>query len=103
MSFLAVALWGAFMAGAVFYTQEARHPETRPLAAYLIFVTIFSGVALAIFGSLTSVLTGLGQIGLLEDPLWAAAFLAAVFCPAFFLGRWQLKKPPRRPHFPERL
>jgi len=101
MSFLAVALWGAFLAGAVFYTQEARHRETKALAAYLIFVAIFSVVALAVFGGLTSVLGGLGQIELLEEPLWIAIFLAAVFLPAFFLARWQIKKPPRGPHYPE--
>jgi quinol-cytochrome oxidoreductase complex cytochrome b subunit len=103
MSFIAVALWGAFMTGAVFYTQEARHPETRPLAAYLIFVTIFSVVVLAIFGGLTSVLRGLGQTDLLEQPLWSGAFLAAIFLPAFFLGRWQIKKPPREAPYPERF
>jgi hypothetical protein len=103
MSFVAVALWGAFMAGAVFYTQEARHPETKPLAAYLIFVTIFSVVALAIFGGLTAVLRGLGQTDLLEEPLSVAVFLAAIFLPAFFLGRWQIKKPPREVPYPERF
>ena len=101
MSFIAVALWGAFLAGAVFYTQEARHPETKALAAYLIFVTVFSVVALAVFGGLTTVLRGLGYTDMLEEPLWIAAFLAAVFLPAFFLARWQIKKPPRDPQYPE--
>jgi Na+-driven multidrug efflux pump len=101
MSFLAVALWGAFLAGAVFYTQEAGHPEIKALAAYLIFVTVFSVVALAIFGGLTSVLRGLGHSDVLEEPLWVAAFLAAVFLPAFFLARWQIKKAPRGPHYAE--
>jgi hypothetical protein len=32
----------------------------------------------------------------LHHPLGAAAFLALVFTPAFLLGRWQLKKPPRQ-------
>lgn len=103
MWFIAVALWGAFLAGAVFYAREARHPDSKPLAAYLIFVAIFSAAALTIFGGLTSLLQALGRADLLERPLWAAAFLAAVFLPAFLLGRWQLKKPPRAPHYPERF
>lgn len=100
MSFVVVALWGAFIAGAVFYTQEARHPATRPLAAYLIFVTLFSVVALAIFGGLTAVLDGLQATHLLAEPVPAALFLAAVFLPAFFVGRWQVKKPPGPPRYP---
>lgn len=103
MSFLAVALWGAFLAGAIFYTQKARHRDAKPLAAYLIFITVFSVAALTIFGGLASLLQAVGQPHLLEQPLWAGAFLAAVFLPAFFLARWQIKKPPRAPHNPERL
>lgn len=101
MSFIAVALWGAFMMGAIFYTQEARHPDTKPLAAYLIFVTVFSTAAFVVFGGLTVLLQVLGQAGLLSNPGAALIFLMAVFLPAFFLARWQLRKPPRRGHLPE--
>src|SRR3546814_16549746 len=45
MSFLAVSLWGAFMLGAIFYTQEARHPDTTPLTAYLAFAPKFTLIA----------------------------------------------------------
>src|SRR3546814_14186303 len=52
MSFIAVSLWGAFMMAAIFYTQEARHPATKPLVAYLSFTTTFSLTALILFGGL---------------------------------------------------
>jgi hypothetical protein len=96
MSFISVSLWGAFMMGAIFYTQEARHPETRLLAAYLIFATVFTATAFAAFSTLTLALRAAGLTHVLEHPIAAAAFLAAVFLPAFFLARWQLRKPPRQ-------
>lgn len=102
MSFLAVSLWGAFMMGAIFYTQEARHPETKALVAYLIFATVFTATAFVAFSVLTLLVEALGVTHSLEHPLAAAAFQAAVFLPAFLLGRWQLRKPPRRSELPER-
>lgn len=96
MSFIAVSLWGAFMMAAIFYTQEARHPATKPLAAYMIFTTVFSVAAFVIFGGLFLLLQRLDLTERLEHPLVAAAFLAAVFLPAFLLARRQLRKPPRR-------
>jgi hypothetical protein len=97
MPFIAMALWGAIMIAAIFYTQEARHPDAKPLAAYLIFITVFSAAAFVIFSSLTVLLAAAGLTALLDHPLAAAVFLLAVFGPAFLLGRWQLRKPPRRP------
>ena len=101
MSFIAVSLWGAFMMGAIFYTQEARHPETRALVAYLIFVIVFSATAFLAFSLLTLLLRALDVTESLEHPAAAIGFLAAVFLPAFFLARWQLVKPPRRSEFPD--
>ncbi|HEY9549553.1 MAG TPA: hypothetical protein VIR45_08625 [Kiloniellaceae bacterium] len=97
MSFIAVSLWGAFMMAAIFYTQEARHPATKPLVAYMIFTTTFSLTALILFGGLFLLLQRLNLTESLEHPLAAAAFLAAVFLPAFLLGRRQIRKPRRTP------
>src|SRR3546814_2759984 len=82
MSFIAVSLWGAFMMAAIFYTQEARHPATKPLVAYMIFTTTFSLTALVLFGGLFLLLQRLNLTESLEHPLAAAAFLATVFLPA---------------------
>ena len=103
MSFVAFALWGAFMMGSIFYTQEARHPEAKPLAAYLTFVAVFSTVAFVTFGALTLLLEGIGRAEILSNPGAAIAFLLAVFLPAFLLARWQLRKPPRSRHLSERF
>lgn len=97
---IAIALWAAFLVAAVFYTQRERHPEAKPLAAYLIFVTVFSVAAFVIFGAVVFVLGLSGQSGLLSHPVAAVIFLILVFGPAFLLGRWQLRKPPRGPHRP---
>lgn len=102
MSFIAVSLWGAFMMAAIFYAQEARHPDAKPLAAYLIFTSVFSLVAFVIFAGLLLLLQGLNLTERLEHPAAAAVFLVAVFLPAFLLGRWQLRKPPRRDPLAER-
>src|SRR3546814_16036451 len=49
MSFIAVSLWGAFMMAAIFYTQEARHPATKPLGASMISTKTFYLTALILF------------------------------------------------------
>ncbi len=100
MTYIALGLWGILMIAAAFYTQRARHPDAKPLAAYLIFVTLFSAVAFFLFGAFTFLLEASGRTGLLGTWPGAVAMLVAVFVPAFFIGRWQLKKPPRRPRLP---
>lgn len=97
----AVILWVLFLVGAVFYTRRARHPDTRPLAAYLIFITVFTVAAFVIFAGGLLLLDAAGEVELLSRPVVAVLFLMVVFVPAFLLGRWQLRKPPRRP--PRRL
>jgi hypothetical protein len=102
MSFLAVSLWGAFMMGAIFYTQEARPPETKAFPAYLVFATVFTATALVAFGVLSLLVESLDLAGRLAHPLAATAFQAAVFLPAFLLARRQLRKPLRRAEVPDR-
>lgn len=92
----ALVLWLLFLTGAVFYVRRARHPDSKPVAAYLIFVTVFSVAAFALFTVITVLLEWAGKASLLANPLGAAAFLIAVFLPAFLIGRWQLRRPPLR-------
>jgi hypothetical protein len=103
MSFIAFALWGAFMMGSIFYTQEARHPDTRPMAAFFVFVAVFSVSAFAAFAMLTLLIQEAGLTESLSNPGVAIAFLLAVFVPAFLAGRWQVRKPPRQQGVPERF
>lgn len=101
MTFLAVSLWGAIAMGAIFYTQEARHRDLPPLAAYFIFMTAFSTVGVVLFASLSLLADSLNLIQQLEHPLGALAFQAAVFLPALLVGRRLIRKAPRRAPLPD--
>ena len=100
MYVVALALWSLFLIAAVPYTMRARDPAARALAAYLIFVMLFTVGSFAIFAALVAILQALGQASVLSSPLGAAVFLVVVFAPAFFIARWQLRKPPRAPRMP---
>lgn len=78
------------------YVARIRHPRSRPLAAWLIFVCNFALV------------TGLVYFGLVElwltlaAPAWRGAsgplmglVVVAVGC-GFGVARWQVRRPPRR-------
>ncbi|HSN73242.1 MAG TPA: hypothetical protein VLT59_17130 [Steroidobacteraceae bacterium] len=101
----AIAIWLVFLVGAFFYTRAARHPSTPLLAAYLLFVSIFTLVAFVIFAAGLWLFEISGAGGVLSNPAGAILFLAIVFVPAFLLARWQLRKPPRQrmPGDPDRV
>jgi hypothetical protein len=82
------------------YVQRARHPETRLLAAYLLYVGTFvlvTAVAYFVVGWLVA-WAGLGEA--LTRPWGAALFLILVFVPAFAIARWQIKRPPMQSPLP---
>ena len=91
---IAIAL--ALLGAAIPYVARIRHPDQKPLAAYLIFVFLFAIVAAVTFGLLAWLITTLGFGPSLEDPIGAAIFLLVVFAPAFAVARWQARKPPYR-------
>lgn len=90
----AFLLWAIFLIGAYFYTLREKHPETTQLAAYLIFIMIFSAVAFVIFTGIVLLLVARDQVGLLESALPSLLILLLAFIPAFLVARWQLRKPP---------
>ncbi len=96
----ALALWLAFLLLAIPYARQARHPSARPLAAYLLFVTVFSLCSAALYFALTRMLVAFDGGALLSQPAGAAVFLAMVLVPAFLIARWQLRRPPRQPRIP---
>jgi hypothetical protein len=98
---IALALWAMLLAAAPLYTGQARNPQTRPLAAYLIFAALFTLVAAAIFAAIVVVVTATGHDALLAGPLAMSAVLVVMFVPAFAVARWQLRKPPGRPERPD--
>lgn len=78
------------------YVARIRHPEQKPLAAYLIFLTLFVTVTVVLFGMLTMFAGELGLARALENPVAAFVLLALVFLPALALATWQARKPPWR-------
>lgn len=80
-----------------FYVPRIRHPAQKPFAAYLIFVIVFTAVAIGIFVPLAYLSAQFGLGHALERPLPILIFLAVVFVPAFAIARWQARKPPSQP------
>ena len=89
-------IWIVFLIIAFFYVRRFRHPSTPLLAAYLLFVSVFTLTAFLVFAVGTWVLHAVGAVGVLSNPLGAGVFLTLVFVPAFLVARWQLGKPPRQ-------
>lgn len=90
--FIALALFVA----AIPYVARIRHPQQRPFAAYLIFITIFAVASVVLFGALVSLANALGLTAQLEQTLPALLLLLLVFTPALLAARWQARKPPWR-------
>ena len=80
-----------------FLHQAHASPDVKPLAAFMIFVIVFSVAFCVVFAALTTLLQALGFAEKLVNPAVAILFLLAVFVPAFLVARWQLRKPPRAP------
>jgi hypothetical protein len=90
------AVWLLLLIAAVPYVRRIRHPDQRPLAAYLIFVTVF-GLALLILAAALGWLLRLFELeDLLRDPFAAVVIVALVCVPAFVVASWQARKPPSR-------
>ena len=94
--FLGIILWIALMLLAIPYVRRARHPRAELVAAYMVFVILFSVGAVVMYSLLILGLGWINRLDVLGHPLGAATFLALVLVPAFLLARWQLKKPPRQ-------
>lgn len=93
-SAIALAAWIAFLVLAFPYVIRMRHPASRPLVAYLVFVMEFSLVAGVVFFILLRLFALIGGEGLLERPEGVAVFLVLVTVPAFALSHWHLRRPP---------
>lgn len=97
MYITALAFWAAFLFAAAYYTRRGRHPRMRPLAAYLIFGTVFIVASFTLFAAAIVLIGSFGQERALGNPIVATIFLLLVFVPAFLLAHWLIRKPPRPP------
>ena len=98
--------WTSLMAGAAIlavaipYVTRIRHPEQKPLAAYLIFVSVFVTAAVVLYSMLAWLALKLGMESALGNTGPALMFLVLVFVPAIALAGWQARKPPWRQRGP---
>lgn len=92
MSVLGILL----LIAAVPWVMRIRHPQQKPFAAYLVFVSVFLITATLVFGLLTWLLSLMDLGRLIAEPFGAAVFLTLVFIPALLVGTWQARKPPMR-------
>jgi hypothetical protein len=86
----------ALLAAAIPVAARVRHPEQKPFAAYLIFITIFVVVTMLLF-NLLGWLAGLLGLGAALEEVGAILLLAVLASlPALGLAIWQVRKPPMR-------
>lgn len=95
--YFALTIWFGLLILAYPYVVRFRHPDSKPVAAYMIFVTVFSATAMFLFFALLRLAVVLGLEGSLQSAMGAVIYFALVFIPAFLMARWQLGKPPTQP------
>jgi hypothetical protein len=93
---IGILLGMGLLVAAIPYVMRIRHPQQKPLAAYLIFMSVFIAVAAVLFKLLVWLAGKLGLGDALGDPGPALLFIALVFLPAVALAAWQARKPPWR-------
>jgi hypothetical protein len=100
MRALLIGIVTLLLAAGVPLVAQVRHPQQRPLAAYLVFASVFLLSAGVLFVLLASLAQGLGLGSVLEGAA-AAGFLLLVFGPAAGIAIWQAGKPPLRRGLPD--
>lgn len=96
MNGLAVMIiWSALLIASAPYVRYIKHPQQKFFAAYLIFVSVFSVAAFALF----TVLSGLGSTlfgpEALDTTVGAALLIIATVAPAAWIATLFARKPPR--------
>lgn len=91
-----IFIWIGLIVMAIPYVRHARHPDTKPLAAYLIFVMTFSVTSGVLFWGALWIARWIGAGNLLDASGALVALLAIVFIIAFAVARWQLRLPPKK-------
>ena len=84
------------LAAAFPYVMTIRNPKQKPLAAYLIFVSVFGATVFLLFNLFAKLASSLGLGNALDDPAPVLLFLALIFLPAMVLATWLARKPPWR-------
>jgi glucan phosphoethanolaminetransferase (alkaline phosphatase superfamily) len=79
------------------YAVRARHPSTKPLAAYLIFTTVFVVVGFVVFAILVWIGNAIDVLQHEPNPIAGIVLAILVVVPAFLVARRQIRKPPKQP------
>ena len=74
--------------------QTFRHEKLHPLAAYLLFTSLFALVSAAVFQVLIRIGIAVLPPGALEEPGLAIAIVLLSLAPGFAAGRWIVRRPP---------
>lgn len=93
---IAFGLAALLAAGCWPAAQMVRHPDHRPLAAYLVFVSVFALSAAALFTAIIAVARAAGLLEAMSGGGAAALILIVILIPAFFAARWVVRRPPMR-------
>lgn len=91
-----LTIWFVIALAAIPYSAAIRNSQQRRLAAYLIFITIFTAAVFILSGLMDWVFAEWIPALSADRPLGLLVFLLLVFVPAFLLARWQTRKPPIR-------
>jgi len=93
---LEIVAWLVILLLAIPFVSWTRHPQTKPLAAYLIFITILSVAGWITYGVLSALMAGVADTrsetySALQLTVFGASLVAGIL-----LGVWQIRKPPRK-------
>jgi hypothetical protein len=93
---LGILIVVVLLSAAVPYVARMRHPEQKPLAAYLIFLFAFIAGVAVLFNLLAWLAEFFGLGSLLDQPLITVLFLLLILLPPLVLATWLVRLPPRR-------
>lgn len=90
---VAILLWLLMLFASYPYVKRVRHPDQHLLAAYMIFISIFSAASFFFFALLSRIVVIAGWTTVMEEPGPVLLMALLSFVPAFYLARWQTRKP----------
>jgi hypothetical protein len=95
---ISMLAWIALLVAAMPHVNRIRHPDQKPVAAYLIFLFSFLITSAAMYGILDWLTEVTQMTTLIDDVVGTITFLVLVFAPAYLVARWLARKPPWRNH-----
>lgn len=94
MDLTALGFWILVLLGGAWAAGTLRHPQMKPLAAYLSFVLAFSAASAVLFWALSYAVLLLAGPATLAEPAAAIPLVLAALVPALLLALWLIRRPP---------